>query len=339
MKRFDFDAAEGKRLGRLIVDQAQPLTHKVQAAFALAELTDRAGDPDGAFRRYAEANKLQTRFHAERGERFDAPGLRAMVERTEARVAQDYREHTAGWGDPTEQPVFVVGLPRSGTSLVEQICASHSEVVGAGELTAVLNAARRIAAANEGRESLADWTPEVARTEAQRHAQALRTLGQGASRVVDKTPLNVMRLGLIGALFPNARIIWCHRDPRDVVISNHTLFFARGNTYSTDLGNCAYAVRQIERMGAAWEKHSRLPILHVAYEDLVADLDSQVPRIIDFLGLPWEPACLDFHMTERRVDTPSSWQVRQPIYSSSIGRWTRYEKHLGPMFEALAAPL
>jgi tetratricopeptide (TPR) repeat protein len=339
MKRFDFAAAEGKRLARLIADKAQPLIHQVQAGFALAELMDQVGDPDEAFRRFTEANGLQAKAHAERGERFDAAGLRGMVEQTEANVAREYRQHTADWGDPTEQPVFVVGLPRSGTSLVEQICASHSQVAGAGELTAVLNAARRIVAANIGRDSLADWDQTVVRAEAERHARVLAGLGAGARRVVDKTPLNLMRLGLIGAMFPNARVIWCHRDPRDVVVSNHTLYFARGNTYSTDQRNCAYAVRQIERMGAAWERHSRLPILNVSYEDLIADSDNQVRAIIDFLGLTWEPACLEFHKTDRRVGTPSSWQVRQPIYSSSIGRWQRYEKHLEPMFEALAAPL
>jgi tetratricopeptide (TPR) repeat protein len=339
MKRFDLDAAEGKRLARLIADKAQPLIHRVQAGFALAELLDQAGDPDEAFRRFTEANGLQAKAHAERGERFDAEGLRGMVEQTEANLAREYSQQTADWGDPTEQPVFVVGLPRSGTSLVEQICASHSQVVGAGELTAVLNAARRIVAANVGRERLADWDPAIVRAESARHARVLEGLGAGARRVIDKTPLNVMRLGLIGAMFPKARVIWCHRDPRDVVVSNHTLYFARGNTYSTDQRNYAYAVRQIERMGAAWERHSPLPILNVTYENLVADSDNQVRTIIEFLGLAWEPACLEFHKTDRRVGTPSSWQVRQPIYSSSIGRWRRYEKHLEPMIEALTEAL
>ena len=339
MKRFDHDAAEGRRLSRLVADDARPMPYRVQAGFALADLLDRAGDPDGAFKHYTEANGLQMKAHAERRDRFDAAELRAMVQQTEASLAREYSEHTADWGDPTEQPVFVVGLPRSGTSLVEQICASHSEVVGAGELSAILNAARRIAAANTDRERLADWDRTAARAEAQRHAQVLEALGAGARRVVDKTPLNIMRLGLIGAMFPQARVIWCHRDPRDVVVSNHTLYFGRGNSYSTDQRNCAYAVRQIERMGAAWERHSRLAILNVTYEELVGDLDNQVRRIVDFLGLAWEPACLEFYKTDRRIDTPSSWQVRQPIYSSSIGRWQRYEQHLGPMFQALAAPL
>ena len=339
LKRLDFDAARGKHLARLLADPAQPATHRVQAGFALADLLDRAGDTDAAFSRYAEANRLHEKAHADRGERFDPAELRAGVEQAEARFAQEYARDTAGWGSPTDTPVFVVGMPRSGTTLVEQICASHSEVAGAGELGAIMNAGRAIAAHNEGRDTIADWDPAFARAVADRHAEALARLGKGARRVVDKSPLNLMRLGLIGALYPEARVIWCHRDPRDVIISNYTLYLGQGNLHATDLRHCAYALRQIERLGAAWVRHGKLAVLHVVYEDLVADLDTHVRRIIDFLEVGWEPGCLDFHKTDRRVDTPSSWQVRQPIYTSSIGRWRRYEKHLGPMFEALAAPL
>jgi hypothetical protein len=127
------------------------------------------------------------------------------------------------------------------------------------------------------------------------------------------------------------------RDPRDVVISNHLMYFGKGNLYSTDLADCAFAVREIDRLGGIWTRELKTPILEVSYEDLVADLNAHVQRIIEFLGLPWEPACLNFHNTDRHVTTPSSWQVRQPIYSSSVGRWRRYEKHLGPMLAELAA--
>ena len=134
-------------------------------------------------------------------------------------------------------------------------------------------------------------------------------------------------------------MIWCHRDARDVVVSNYTLYFPRGNVWTTDLRNCAHAVRQTERLGTVWAGHSNLKILNVVYEELVAEPVAHVRRIIDFLGLDWEPDCLDFHRTSRRVSTYSNWQVRQPLYDSSVGRWRRYEKHLGPMFEALTEPL
>jgi hypothetical protein len=145
-----------------------------------------------------------------------------------------------------------------------------------------------------------------------------------------------MQLGLIGALYPHARVIWCRRDPRDIVVSNHLTYFVRGNLSSTDLADCAFATRWIERLGDIWKRDLKLPILEVVYEDLVADPETHARRLIDFLGLDWELACLDFQGAKRTVTTPSSWQVRQPLYSSSIGRWRRYEKHLGPMLATLA---
>ena len=192
---------------------------------------------------------------------------------------------------------------------------------------------------NLGRKRIADWDAAFARAQAESHAAMLSQLASGARRVVDKLPLNLIRLHLIGALFPNARVIRCRRDPRDVVVSNHTLCVDHGNVWTTDLRNCALAFRLTERLGDVWARHSRLPILNVVYEDLVADPEAHARRIIDFLGLDWEPACLNFHETGRRVSTSSAWQVRQPVYNSSVGRWRRYEKHLGPMFEALAEPL
>jgi hypothetical protein len=211
-------------------------------------------------------------------------------------------------------------------------------VHGAGELGALRLAARRIATHNQGRgEHVGGWDAAFARREADKHAAELARMGEGALRVVDKAPLNLMRLGVVGALFPNARVIRCRRDPRDIAVSNHTMYFRGGNLFSTDQADCGYAVREIERIGDLWAEHSRLAILDVVYEELVADLDGQVRRIIDFLGVDWEPQCLDFHASDRHVTTPSNWQVRQPIYSSSVGRWKRYERHLGPMLAEIGA--
>ncbi len=324
-----------KHLGRFAADPAQLAAIRVQAGFALGEILDRDGDTDAAFKRFAEANALHARDRIKRGERFDRAVLRDQADLIEARLAAEYARDTAGWGNPTTAPVFVVGLPRSGTTLVEQICASHSQVVGVGEIDAIQTIARDIAHANKDVERLADWDSADARRHADRHAEELATLGGEALRVVDKTPLNLLRLGLIGALFPNAHVIRCRRDLRDVVVSQYTMYFSEGNLFSTDQADCAYAAKQIERIGSLWQATSRLKILDVVYEDLVADLEANVRRIIDFLELPWEPTCLDFQNTKRHVDTPSSWQVRQPIYSTSVGRWRRFEKHLGPMLAVL----
>jgi tetratricopeptide (TPR) repeat protein len=337
MKRLEDNSERRKSLTKLITDANQPPRHRIQAGFALGELLDRADEPDAAFQRYTEANANYKKLRAASGERFDRDELKSLVDVIDERLSLEFARDTDGWSTPTTLPVFVVGMPRSGTTLIEQICASHSQVVGAGELRGVQMAARRIGARNQAQKHIVDWDAPFARAEAEAHARELTRLAGDAVRVVDKTPLNLMRLGLIGAMFPKARVIWCRRDPRDVVISNHLMYFGYGNLYSTDQSDCAYAVRQINGLGEIWKRDSRLPILDVVYEDLVGDLDTHVRRIIDFLGLPWEPGCLDFQNTERHVGTPSSWQVRQPIYSNSVGRWRRYERHLGPMVATLAA--
>jgi tetratricopeptide (TPR) repeat protein len=336
-KRYPVEDAPLAQLTRIIADSKQPAEHRVQAGFALGDVLDRAGDVDAAFRAYAEANRLHAEQFVNNPLRFNPIKLRLAVDQVEQGSALEYARDTGGWAATTDLPVFVVGMLRSGTTLVEQICASHSQVVGAGELSAIINAERAIDFHNRGVARVADRDPAFSRQVAEAHARELGRLAGGAHRVVDKAPLNVMRLGLIGALYPNARVIWCRRDPRDVVFSCHTTFLGQEHIFS-DLRHGAHFYRQSQRMGAAWMKYSKLKVLEVVYEDLVADLDANVRRIIDFLGLDWEPECLEFHKTERRVRTPSVWQVRQPVYTSSIGRWRRYEKHLGPMFQALAEP-
>lgn len=337
MKRLENGPNTQKRLARLISDSARPAMHRIQAGFAAGELLDNAGDSDAAFRRFSEANALYARTREARGERFDGLELRNMVDLIVNRLAREYARDATGWGNPSETPVFVVGMPRSGTTLVEQICASHSEVFGAGELKWIQTVAAKIAKRNEGRARVAEWDGTFARSIADGVLKDLERLGNGARRVVDKSPLNIMRLGLIGALFPNARVIWCRRDLRDVVVSNHTMYFGQGNVYSTSQADCAYFATQVERLGECWLRDSKLKILELRYESLVSDLEGHVRQIIDFLGVPWEPGCLEFYKTDRHVQTPSSWQVRQPVYTRSVGRWRRFEKHLGPMLAALAA--
>jgi tetratricopeptide (TPR) repeat protein len=336
LKRLDDTPGVRDRLARIVSAPARGTRNPIEAGFALGVLLDSAGEPDAAFVRFAEANALHKATREAVGQRFDRTAMAAIVEAADLGLAAEYANETAGWGNPTAAPVFVVGMPRSGTTLVEQICASHSRVAGAGELRAINHISQRIRAHNAGLEHPGLWDADFSRAQADTHAAELQRLGAGALRVIDKTPANLMQLGLIGALYPNARVIWCRRDARDIVVSNHLTYFVRGNLSSTDLADCAFATRWIERLGEIWKRELKLPILEVVYEDLVADPEVHARRLIDFLGLDWEPACLDFQATSRTVTTPSSWQVRQPLYSSSIGRWRRYETHLGPMLAALA---
>jgi tetratricopeptide (TPR) repeat protein len=337
LKRLQDTVQVRDQLARIVAAPARAASDPIEAGFALGEILDAAGEPDAAFLRFAESNRRLEQIREANGQRFDRAATAAFVEAVDRGRAAEYVHNTVAWGNPTDLPVFVVGMPRSGTTLVEQICASHSRIVGAGELRAIQKIDKLVGALSWKRENPRAWDAGVARAQADKHAAELARIGAGALRVVDKTPLNLMNLGLIGALYPNARVIWCRRDPRDIVVSNHLMYFAWGNLYSTDQSNCAFTTRHMDRLGEIWRRELKLPILEVSYEDLVDDLDAHVRKIIDFLGVPWEPGCLEFHKTARSVTTPSSWQVRQPIYSSSVGRWRRYERHLGPMLATLAA--
>jgi hypothetical protein len=231
--------------------------------------------------------------------------------------------------------VFIVGMPRSGTSLVEQIAASHSAVFGAGELTEIGEIAARVQYVGAAGFGLNWNATEVGRL-AEFYLGRSRHLGRGAVRVIDKNPDNIFHLGLVAVLFPSARIIFCRRDPRDIAISCFfQKFSGRRAAFSYDLADCGRRYVLTEALSTYWHRTLPLRTIDVEYEALVANLEGESRRLIDFLGLDWEPACLEFHRTERTGATASGWQVRQPLYDRSVGRWRNYEGHLGPLLEAL----
>lgn len=300
------------------------------AGFALGKLLDDADRFDEAFAAYAEANALYRDLRAAAGDRFDGHALRRRVDELIASFPAGFFEATARWGVPDELPVFILGMPRSGTSLVEQIAASHGSVHGAGELRSIGARAAQLGDAPQ------TWNPDTVRRAAEAHLAELRALGGGASRVTDKLPDNVFMLGVIATLFPGARVIFCERDPRDIGLSCFFQKFSVGQlTFSYDLADCGTRCRETARLMDHWRRVLPLRTLDVGYEALVADLEGQSRRIIDFLGLDWEPRCLDFHRTERTVNTASGWQVRQPLYGRSVARWRHYERHLGPFMQTL----
>ena len=230
----------------------------------------------------------------------------------------------AGWGNPSALPVFVVGMPRSGSTLVEQVITSHSAAHGAGELPDI----RRMVMALQRRDvrdiAVQDWSRPDKRRIADAHLARLAALGGASLRVVDKLPDNILNLGLIATLFPGARVIFCIRDPRDTCLSCFFQMLQDGNLWSYDLADCGRRWLALQRLQAHWLAVLPLRMLEVRYEAMVADLEPQSRRLIEFLGLEWEPGCLEFHRTARVVTTASAWQVRQALYASSVARWHRY---------------
>jgi tetratricopeptide (TPR) repeat protein len=320
------DDPELARIAALAERTDLPIEERAAAGFAVAKALDDADRYDEAFAAYDSANRLYCASRAAAGDRFDAADLARKIDRLIVDFTPALFATVGGWGNPSDLPVFIVGLPRSGTSLVEQIAASHSRVFGAGELKTIGEAAAELGPVD------APWTQATVRHAADAHLERLNGLGGGADRVIDKLPDNIFMLGVIATLYPAARIIFCRRDPRDIGVSCFFQKFSAGLlTFSYDLADCGRRIRETERLTAHWHRVLPLRWLDIQYESLVADLEGESRRLIDFLGLAWEPACLDFHRTIRTVQTASSWQVRQPLYHRSVGRWRHYQRHLGPL--------
>jgi hypothetical protein len=253
---------------------------------------------------------------------------------------------SAPGGLDSDVPVFIVGLPRSGTTLTEQILASHPQAHGAGELRLVREAFETIPAAAGG-----DGTPwdglrrlaaapdaeasRIVQQIADRHLTGLRDLAADARRIVDKMPDNYLYLGWIATLFPRARIIHCRRDPRDVALSCWLTNF-KSIRWACNQDHIAARVEQYQRLMAHWRQTLPVPMLEIDYEETVADVESVARRLVDRVGLDWDPACLAFHQTERPIRTASVTQVRQPIYTRSRGRWKNYDTELASLFSRLA---
>ena len=330
------DEGQVQRLQELLNDADRPLQVRVDAGFALGRLLDNADRYDDAFPCFAQANAFRSELIAGSEARFDRAAFRrqiaSLIETCTAELYANIEEE----GNRSEMPVFVVGMPRSGTSLVEQIAASHSHVSGAGELADIGRIARQIQHySQENGEEETD--PGLEHRLADGYIDRLRRLGNGTDRVIDKMPDNIFQLGLVAVLFPSARIIFCRRDPRDVCLSCYFIGFNQLISWASDLVDCGLRALGIERLADHWRRVLPLRMLTIDYEALVADLEGESRRLIEFLGLDWEPACLEFYKTKRPVLTSSGWQVRQPLYTSSVGRWRKYEKHLGPLLEVLRA--
>jgi tetratricopeptide (TPR) repeat protein len=329
------DAAAKDAVRTVLDDQSRVVGDRVAAGFALGQSCDRQGAYDEAFAAYAVANRLLRADGAAHGVVFDRNAVHDLVDRLIATIGPQSFADTAGWGDPSELPVFIVGMPRSGTSLVEQIAASHPLVFGAGERKDIEDI---LAVLGRGRPTVSPvaWDLPSMRRETMAHVRRLRGLGDNAVRVIDKNPLNVMFLGQIAMLFPRARIVVCRRDARDVCLSCFFQHFGdAAMTWTNDLADCALRARETDRLMQHWRKVLPLAMLEIHYETLVGNLAVESRRLIDFLGLEWHPACLSFHETERTVLTASYWQVRQPLYGSSVGRWRHYRHHLGPLLREL----
>ena len=310
---------------QLITRDISPLDESA-LRFAMGKYFDDLGNFAEAFGQYKRANELQKSVVRPYDRRERSSFVDDMVRTyTPERMVQ----RVAG-ASQSAQPVSVVGMMRSGTSLVEQIIASHGRAAGAGELDFWKDAAQK------HRDHLLRGVPDAALAKklGDSYLHALKGHSRDALRVVDKSTFNSDHLGLIHSVFPNARIIYLRRDPVDTCLSCYFQQFANGASFTLDLADLAHYYREHHRLMQHWR--SVLPagvLLEVPYAELVADQEYWSRRIIDFIGLEWDPGCLEYHATQRPVLTASNWQVRQPIYASSVGRWQKYKKFIRPLLE------
>jgi tetratricopeptide (TPR) repeat protein len=308
-----------------------PPDTRIRLEHALGKYFDKAQDYETAFQHFRNSNEFQKAG----AKAFDIDDYSRQFDRFIEFYTRENIEHLAQFGSQDKRPIFVVGLPRTGTSLVEQILSSHSEVHGAGELGYMKAIAERVELPADqgglgGLESPATpFTQESMESLCDDYLDGLtRKSPESATRITDKYPLNCIQLGLISILFPNAKIIHCQREPLDVAISCYTMSFNLGNDFTNDLMHFGQYYKEYRRLMTHWAAVLPTNFLELQYEELIRSPETVSKELIAFCELPWEAACLNFDKNERSVVTPSSWQVRQRIYSTSIERWKNYEKHL-----------
>jgi tetratricopeptide (TPR) repeat protein len=303
--------------------------------FSIAKIYDDVGAHDDAFRHYVVANNAKREKVS-----FSAENIRdhrAIKDHFNDRSVAALRD----LANVSDLPILVVGMPRSGTTLAEQVISSHSAATGAGELQYFPSLVAKLPAILESEMSfpgcLVELTQSQAGTITSNYIELLQRHSPAASRVTDKLPGNYMNVGLFLGLFPNGRVISCRRDPLDVVLSIYFQYFAQGHDYAWDLGHIADRYIDYHRLMDHWRDLFPDAIFEVHYDKMINDFDVHARQLVDFCGLQWEDDCAKFYENRRDVKTASNWQVRQPIYNSSLARWKNYEKHINQLVERLAA--
>jgi tetratricopeptide (TPR) repeat protein len=340
LKTYRFTDDEVTMMRTALAARTTPPEDRYHLSFALGKALEDSGDYAEAYRHYAQGNALkhtECRYRPELVENNTAQQIQVCT--------REFFANRLGWGVPRRDPIFIVGLPRSGSTLLEQILASHSRVEGTQELPNIQQTVRGL----RGRGG--DFSnPRYPRVLAELSADEFRRLGEqylaetqayrtGKAFFIDKMPNNFRHIGLIHLMLPNARIIDARREPMACCFSNLKQLFANGQEFSYSVEDIARYYRTYLELMAHWDRALPGRVLRVLHEDVVEDIEGSVRRILDFCGLEFEPGCVEFHKTERSVRTASSEQVRQEIYREGLDQWKHFEPWLGPLKEGLGDAL
>lgn len=328
-KTYQFSAEEITEMESKVTSENVAVDDRIHFAFALGKAYEDNKSFDQSFRYYELGNRLK----------MSSSGYNiARTEEYIARIIENFTpelfEQTKNTGCQDDAPIFILGLPRAGSTLLEQVLASHSQVDGTMELHNILGLAARLQKRGYpgGLDSLdSDYFKRFG----EQFIQETMAYRQGAPYFIDKMPNNFMHIGLIKLILPNAKIIDARREPMACCFSGFKQLFGDGQEFTYGLDSIARYYRAYERLMCHWDEVLPGFVLRIQHEDVVNDLESQVHRILDFCGLPFEQSCIDFYKTKRAIKTPSSEQVRQPIYRSGLEQWKNYESHLGQLIEAL----
>lgn len=340
LKTYKFTDAELNNMSAQVASKDLTYRDRVHFLFALGKAHEDRKDYAASFQFYEEANELgrkQMRYDADKM----SAGLAAQLEL----CSEDLFSKQSGKGYDAPDPIFIVGLPRAGSTLLEQIIASHSQVDGTQELGNILSLAHKLRGRGRTLETskypkiLHDLSTKQLRSFGERFIEDTKIHRDGAPYFIDKMPNNFRHIGMIHLILPNAKIIDARRHPMACCFSGFKQHFAEGQEFTYGLEQIGQYYRDYVRLMDHWDKVLPQKILRVQYEDVVADTETQVVRILDHLGLPFEQNCVDFHKTKRSVRTPSSEQVRQPIFKSGLEQWRNFEPWLDPLKNALGSDI
>ena len=336
LKTFEFDDADIVRMRAGLECSVAEQEDFVHLSFALGKALEDKGEFDESYRHYSKGNAARRRtVH------WDADAHHADIERIAAFFGPEFLDSRRGAGNPSPAPIFIVGMPRAGSTLLEQILASHSKVEGTMELPDIMAIARQLRPARRrGRESgypaaLATLTRADLEAIGSQYLERTAVIRSGAPYFIDKMPNNFAHIGLIHLILPNAKILDARRHPMACCFSVFKQLFAHGQTFSYSLEEIGRYYRDYVGLMSHWDSVLPGRVLRVDYEAVVEDTEEQVRRMLDYCGLEFEGGCLEFYRTERTIRTASSEQVRQPIYRSAVDQWRFYEAHLGPLKESL----
>ena len=334
-KTYEFSESELSHVVDYERADVTPVEDRIHLCFAAGKAYEDRKNYDTSFAYYERGNALKKEQLKYKDEMFQSR-VEAQIEVCSAELFE--RRQNAGCAAP--DPIFVVGLPRSGSTLLEQILASHSKVDGTMELHEILSLAQRLRGRTVDREplypaNLRDIKDENLRQFGERYIENTRVYREDAPFFVDKMPNNFLHIGLIRLILPNAKIIDARRHPLACCFSGYKQLFGEGQEFTYGLHEIGRYYAGYVRLMDHWDEVLSGFVLRVMHEDVVEDLDGQVRRLLEFCNLPFEQSCIDFHKTKRTIRTPSSEQVKQPIYRSAVEQWRYYEKHLEPLRDAL----